>query len=175
MGRIGLRIASALRLARFGAKAAAEIINRQIVDFTEPRSRLAHCGKAVYFDRSCSFRSPENVWIGDFAIIGPHNRLWASPAARLVLEDHVLLGPNVTIVTSNHGTADRTVPIVAQPWVESDVVLGRGCWIGANVVILPGVSIGEGAVLAAGAIANASIPAFAIAAGVPAKVIKFRG
>jgi acetyltransferase-like isoleucine patch superfamily enzyme len=100
--------------------------------------------------------------------------LWASPNARLVIGDDVLLGPNVTIVTSNYGLDDRERPISEQTWRESDVVIGRRSWLAANVVVLPGVTIGEGAVIAAGAVVTSSIPAFAIAGGVPAKVIKLR-
>jgi acetyltransferase-like isoleucine patch superfamily enzyme len=106
--------------------------------------------------------------------VGPENRLWASPRARLTIGDEVLLGPNVTIVTSNYSTADRERPIYDQDWIESDVVIGPRSWLGANVVVLPGVTIGEGAVVAAGAVVTSSVPAFAIVGGVPAKVLKYR-
>jgi len=163
-----------LLFARFGLKATVELIYAQIQVYTEPRSQLRSCGKGTYLHRRCSFASPENIVIGNDVKIGPENRLWASPNARLIIADDALLGPNVTIVTSNHGMADRQKPIHAQDWIESDVTIGRGCWLGANVVILPGVTIGEGAVIAAGAVVRTSIPAFAIAGGVPAKVIKCR-
>lgn len=174
MGRVATRLRTLSQLARFGPKALLEVINSQILAFTEPRSRLAQCGPGTYFNRRCSIEYPDRIFIGRAVIFGPENRLWASPNARLVIEDEVLIGPNVTLVTSNHGTADRSAPIQAQPWLEADVVLGRRCWLGANVVILPGVTIGEGAVIAAGAVVTMSIPPFAIAAGVPAKVIKQR-
>jgi len=174
MARLILRLRTMLLIARFGFKAAIELVYAQIYTFTEPRSRLGACGKGVYFHRRCSFASPENVSLGNFVQIGPENRLWASPHARLIVEDDVLLGPNVTIITSNHGITDRERPIHAQDWVESDVVIGRNSWLGANVVILPGVTIGEGAVVAAGAVVTSSVPAFAIVGGVPAKVLKYR-
>ncbi len=175
MGSILLRLRAIALFARFGLKAAVEVVYAQMVAFTEPRSRLARCGSGVYFNRRCSITSPERVRIGNSVKFGPENRLWASPNATLTIEDDALLGPNVTLVTSNHGTADLALPIHAQDWIEADVVLGRNCWLGANVVVLPGVTIGEGAVIAAGAVVTASIPAFAIAAGVPAKVINYRG
>jgi acetyltransferase-like isoleucine patch superfamily enzyme len=146
----------------------------QIYSFTEPRSRLAACGKNVYFNRRCSFTSPENVSVGNSVKVGPENRLWASPRARLIIGDEVLLGPNVTIVTSNYSTADRGRPMYEQEWIEFDVVIGPRSWLGANVVVLPGVTIGEGAVIAAGAVVRDSVPDFAFAAGVPAKVLKYR-
>jgi len=160
--------------ARFGVKAAIEVVYAQIYAHTEPRSRLGACGAGTFINRRASFASPENVALGKSVSVGPECRLWASPNARLIIEDDVLLGPNVTIVTSNYGFTDRDRPIHEQVWSESDVVLGRRCWLGANVVILPGVRIGEGAVIAAGAVVTSSIPAFAIAGGVPAKVIKQR-
>ena len=172
------RVRSVLRtvvlLLRFGPKAIAEIVLGQVLAFTEPRTRLAHCGPGTYFNRRCSIEFPERISIGNSVIFGAENRLWASPGATLTVEDEALIGPNVTIVTSNHGTSDRHLPIQAQPWIEADVVIGRRCWIGANVVILPGVTIGEGAVVAAGAVVTASVPPFAIVAGVPAKVLKYR-
>ena len=168
------RVRTAILFARFGLKAAVELVFVQIQAFTEPRSRLGACGKGTYFNRHCSLASPENVSIGKRVSVGPENRLWASPRARLVIEDDVLLGPNVTIVTSNYGMADRDRPVHDQAWIESDVRIERGAWLGANVVVLPAVTIGEGAVIAAGAVVTHSIPAFAVAGGVPAKILKYR-
>jgi acetyltransferase-like isoleucine patch superfamily enzyme len=174
MSRRSERLKKARLFVRFGAKAAIELVFAQINAFTEPRSRLGAFGKGSYFDRRCSLASPENVSIGERVSVGPENRLWASPRARLIIQDDVLLGPNVTIVTSNYGMADRERPMHDQAWVELDVRIERGAWLGANVVVLPGVTIGEGAVVAAGAVVAHSIPAFAIAGGVPAKVLKYR-
>lgn len=174
MKRLIGHIRSALKIVRFGPKALAEVLHAQIRSFTEPRALLAGCGEGTYFDRRCSFKSPENVTIGNTVAIGPEARLWASPRAKLIIEDDVLVGPNVTIVTSNYDTSDRERPVFDRPWLESDVVIGRRSWLAANVVVLPGVTIGEGAVIAAGAVVASSIPPYAIAGGVPAKVLKFR-
>jgi acetyltransferase-like isoleucine patch superfamily enzyme len=174
MARLSTRLRTLMLFVRFGFKAAAELVYAQIYAFTEPRSRLGACGAGTYFNRRCSLASPENISLGKSVSVGPENRLWASPNARLVIGDDVLLGPNVTIVTSNYGLDDRERPISEQTWRESDVVIGRRSWLAANVVVLPGVTIGEGAVIAAGAVVTSSIPAFAIAGGVPAKVIKLR-
>ena len=51
-------------------------------------------------------------------------------------------------------------------------IIGRDVWLGANVTVLPGVTIGDGAIIAAGAVVTKDVPANAVAAGVPAKVIK---
>ncbi|SCH02904.1 Streptogramin A acetyltransferase [uncultured Clostridium sp.] len=57
---------------------------------------------------------------------------------------------------------------------EVTTTVGNDVWIGCNVVVLPGVTIGDGAVVAAGSIVSKDIPAYAIVAGVPARVIKYR-
>jgi maltose O-acetyltransferase len=168
------KLETALRIIRYGPLAVAEVLYAQILAFTEPRGKLGACGTGTYFNRRCSFASPENISIGNAVAVGPENRLWASPKARLIIEDDVLLGPGVTIVTSNYGMSDRELPLAEQTWIESDVVIGRRSWLGANVVILPGVTVGEGAVIAAGAVVTQSVPPYAIAAGIPAKVIKYR-
>ena len=160
--------------ARFGLKALVELVFEQIKGYTEPRSKIKKFGKGSYLSKKCSFASPENVAIGERVSVGPESKLWASPNACITIDNDVLIGPNVSIFTSNHGMGDRNETIREQPWVEQYVRIGSGVWLGANVVILPGVTIGEGAVIAAGAVVTHHIPAFAIAAGVPAKVLHYR-
>jgi acetyltransferase-like isoleucine patch superfamily enzyme len=172
--RLAGRLRTTMLMARYGLKAGIELIHAQVVSFTEPRSHLAACGQGSYFHRRCSLASTNNMSIGKGVSVGPDSRLWASPRARLIIEDDVLVGPNVTIVTSNYGMSEHDRPMRDQQWAESDVCIGRGAWLGANVVVLPGVTIGEGAVIAAGAVVTHDIPAFAIAGGVPAKVLKYR-
>lgn len=57
---------------------------------------------------------------------------------------------------------------------KGPVVIGNDCWIGENVIILPGVSVGDGAVVGAGAVVSRDVPRFAVAVGNPAKVVKMR-
>jgi len=85
------------------------------------------------------------------------------------------MGPSVKIITRNHIFRDKTVPIRIQGETELPVVIGNDVWIGANVVILPGVTVGNGAIIAAGAVVNKNIPEFTIVGGVPAKGIGMRG
>jgi acetyltransferase-like isoleucine patch superfamily enzyme len=86
-----------------------------------------------------------------------------------------MLAQFVTIVATNHGIR-LGKPMMRQPWETSKcgVVIGDDVWIGANVVILPGVHIGDGAVVAAGAVVNADIPSKEIWGGVPARCISLR-
>jgi acetyltransferase-like isoleucine patch superfamily enzyme len=112
--------------------------------------------------------------IGNRVSVGSDARLWASSRTYLVIEDDGLLGPNVTIVTSNYGMAEHDRPNARSAVGRIRLCIGRGAWLGATVVVLPGVTIGEGAVVAAGAVVTKDIPAFAIAGGVPAKVLKYQ-
>ncbi|WP_247651866.1 DapH/DapD/GlmU-related protein [Chitinophaga eiseniae] len=84
------------------------------------------------------------------------------------IEDHVLIGPKVNLVTENHplDPADRRA-LVTKP-----ILVKRNAWIGAGATILPGVTIGENAVVAAGAIVSKDVPDNVVVAGVPARVIK---
>lgn len=87
--------------------------------------------------------------------------------------DDTLIGPAVQIISYQHQTA-RDIPIRSQPITPGPIRIGRDCWIGANSVILAGVSIGDGAIVAAGAVVREDVPPYAIVAGVPAQVKKTR-
>jgi maltose O-acetyltransferase len=90
-----------------------------------------------------------------------------------VIGDDVMMGPEVLIYTSNH-TMEAGIPMRLQPLKSAPVHIGNDVWIGARCIILPGVTIGDGAVLAAGAVVTRAVPANAIVGGIPAKVIKYR-
>lgn len=84
----------------------------------------------------------------------------------ITIGDGVQIGPNVTIATDNHDFDNRMV-LRCKP-----VMVKKNAWIGAGVTILPGVTIGENAVIGGGAVVTKDIPDNAVAAGVPAKVIR---
>lgn len=104
------------------------------------------------------------------------NHAFCRPATRrggITIEDGVMLGSGVHIYVSNHRFDDPTKPIIDQGHTESrSVLLRKGCWIGANVSIMPGVEIGENAVIGAGSVVTKSIPPRVLAVGSPAKVIR---
>ncbi|MDP3514994.1 MAG: acyltransferase [Sulfuritalea sp.] len=87
--------------------------------------------------------------------------------------DDTLVGPGVRIISYQHrfasGATIRSQPIDAKP-----IRIGRDVWLGANAVILAGVTIGDGAVVAAGAVVREDVPAYAVVAGVPATIKKYR-
>lgn len=102
--------------------------------------------------------------------------LFADPlpgGAGIVIEDDVLIGSGVHFYCSNHRFDDPDVPIIKQGHNNSrQITLKRGCWVGANVILLPGVTIGENAVVGAGSVVTKDVPPKVVAAGNPAKVIK---
>lgn len=109
--------------------------------------------------------------IGDHVWIGPHAFL---DARNLVLGNHVGWGPGAKVLGSEHTGFPVDVPIIATDLEIKPVSVGAGADIGTNATILPGVSIGEGAIIGAGAVVTTDIPAYAIAAGVPARVLRWR-
>lgn len=103
-------------------------------------------GKNVFFNTGCSFQDRGGIRIGDGSLIGM----------------------NVTIATLNHGLSIETRNVT----YPSPVVIGENVWIGSSATILPGVTIGDNAVVAAGAVVAKDVPKNTVVAGVPAKVIK---
>lgn len=108
--------------------------------------RFTQIGKNVFINHACSFLDLGGITI----------------------EDEVLLGPKVNLITENHplDPADRRA-LICKP-----IVIKRNAWIGAAATILPGVTIGENAVVAAGAVVTTDVPANTIVGGIPAKVLK---
>ncbi|KAF3387142.1 hypothetical protein F1880_001244 [Penicillium rolfsii] len=88
----------------------------------------------------------------------------------VILGDRIQMGPNVGIYTAGHETS----VLSRRKYIEfgHPVKIGDDCWIGGNVVILPGVTIGEGCTIGAGSVVTKDIPPFSVAVGSPCKVIK---
>ncbi len=109
------------------------------------------------------------VTVGERCIIGRHSSI----VGHLSIEigDDVYLGPNVYVTDQNHSYQDDTIPIGHQSAPEQPVSIGDGSWIGTNAVVLPGVTIGRHAVVAAGSVVSHDVDDHSIVAGVPAKVM----
>lgn len=120
-----------------------------------------------------------NISVKDNVSIG-RNNLFLCSRAKVYIGDHVMFGPNVTVITGRHRTdmVGRYMITVTDaeknPDDDQEVVFEGDNWIGANATILQGVTIGRGAVIAAGAVVTKSVPAYTIVGGVPAKVIRDR-
>ncbi len=118
----------------------------------------------------------DNIIIGNRVIVPPYTLLSTLPndtSSTITIEDDVLFGPNVSVYSSSHKFDNPSLPVKDQGYIVKPVLLKKGCWIGINVVILPGVTIGRNAVIGANSVVNSDIPDFAVAAGSPARIIKF--
>jgi acetyltransferase-like isoleucine patch superfamily enzyme len=151
----------------------AKLVNFYAYAHVEQRRRLT-AGPGLRMSPSVSLRNSERITLGDGVHIGERSCLWAGNAGgRITLGDKALLGPEVYITASNYGTAWGT-PVMDQPTVEADVVIGADVWLGVRATVVAGVTIGDGAIVAAGAVVTKDVPSGAIVGGVPAKVIGWR-
>ena len=116
-------------------------------------------------------------WLG-FIEIGDHCSVNAYSVMQgtggIKIGNYVRIGAHTVIVASMHNYDDPDTNVTAQGWTAKSITIEDDVWIGMNVSILDGVRVGQGAVLAAGAVVTSDIPPFAVAGGVPAKVIKWR-
>jgi acetyltransferase-like isoleucine patch superfamily enzyme len=111
------------------------------------------------------------VVIGDNSYIGTHTIIIANKY--IIIGKDCLISPFNYIIDSNHGISPDEL-IRKQPYDVEPIVIGNDVWIGIGCAILKGVEIGDGAVIGARAVVTKSVPAYSIAVGVPAKVIKRR-
>lgn len=121
--------------------------------------------------------NPQNVFLHDNTQLS-----WAYISAlnaKFIMKSNCCIAPGLAVYTGNHASVigKFCIDITEQnkpAGYDKDVVVESDVWIGSNVTLLSGVSVGRGAIIAAGAVVNKSIPPYAVAGGVPAKVIKFK-
>ena len=141
---------------------------------------MKSCGKGVFLrPMSSDLKGLENMSIGDGTSI-PKGATFYCTKAPLTIGKKVIFGPKPTIITGDHRTdlKDKYIIDITDeeklPENDQPVVIEDGCWIGANVTILKGVTLGHDSVVAAGSVVTKSFPPYSIIAGVPAKLIKRR-
>ena len=117
---------------------------------------------------ACINNAVGDVIIGDHTRIGLHNTI----IGPVDIGNHVNLAQGITVTALNHNFSDTNKRIDEQGVSTNPVTIEDDVWIGANAVILPGVTIGEHSVVAAGAVVTKDVPPHSLVAGVPAKVIK---
>ncbi len=116
----------------------------------------------------CYFAS-KNIVIGKNVFIN-HSCCFHNPGNKITIGDNTWIAMSVTFTTSTHeigGSQQRAGEIINKP-----IYVGKGCWIGANATILPGITIGDGCIIGAGAVVNKDCEPNGLYAGVPAKRIK---
>lgn len=134
------------------------------------------CGSEVWFDPYGSY-TYSNINIGNKVKIGTGAEFIAANTT-ITIGNNVMFGPNVTIRGGNHNTSvlGKYMYDVIEKKPEDDVsvVIEDDVWIGTRSIILKGVRIGRGAIIAAGTVVTKDVPPYAIAGGIPARVIKWR-
>lgn len=154
------------------------LFNRIIIVPVKLLSVKQH-GDKVRFGCGVRFVGVSNILLGSDISLGENSFLMCT-RANIVIGDHVMTGPNVTMITGGHRIDIPGRPMTSitnsekLPENDQDIVLEGDNWIGANATILKGVTIGEGAVVAAGAVVTKDVPPFSVVGGVPATVIKMR-
>jgi acetyltransferase-like isoleucine patch superfamily enzyme len=150
-------------------------------------------GHALRVEPEVVFKHPETMEFGDAVFIGAHtmiqgrfdgrcrigSHVWIGPhayfdARNLVIEDYVGWGPGAKVLGSSHTGEPIDLPIIATALQIKPVVVGYGADIGTNATLLPGVHVGAHSIIGAGAVVTHDIPEYAVAAGVPAQVIRYR-
>jgi acetyltransferase-like isoleucine patch superfamily enzyme len=108
-----------------------------------------------------------NVYVGDDLII---TEILEDPKPHLIIGDRVSIGPRVTVVTSSDPNYSNLLQYFGRTWGK--VEIRDDAWIGAGAILLPNVTVGRGAAVAAGAVLTEDVPDFTLVAGVPAKAVR---
>lgn len=176
--------------ARFrGGESAFDYLMRRVL----MRALCKAVGDDLQVGPNIVLRHPETIEIGDSVFIGAQamlqgrfdgscrigNHVWIGPMAyfdarNLVLEDYVGWGPGAKVLGSEHTGEPVDLPIITTALTIKPVVIGFGADIGTGATILPGVRVGANAIIGAGAVVNHDVPDYAVAAGVPARVLRSR-
>lgn len=134
-------------------------------------------GQDIFLTAWDSYRGQRfqpTIRIGSHCHFGEWNHITA--INHIEIGDGCLTGKWVTITDNAHGLTDysslKLPPVERELVSKGPVVIGRNVWIGDKATILPGVTIGDGAVIAANAVVSKDVPAYAVVAGIPAKIIK---
>ncbi len=128
-------------------------------------------GEGAYYMDYITWLNSSNIELG--IQVAFNNNCYINGYGGLKIGDRTGLGPGVMIHTANHGT-EPGLPIVEQGWDSRPVTIGKDCFIGMGVIILPGVTIGDDVVIGAGSVVNKDIPSWSIAVGNPCQVIRNR-
>jgi acetyltransferase-like isoleucine patch superfamily enzyme len=157
------------------------------------RALARACGDGVRVGRAVLFRHPETFVIGSGVFIGEQamiqgrfdgtctigDHVWIGPQAYfdardLVIEDYVGWGPGARVLGSMHTGLPADVPVIQTDLEIRPVRIGAWADVGVGAVILPGVTVGRGAIVAAGAVVTEDVAPNAVVAGVPARFLKWR-
>ena len=137
------------------------------------RAFMISVGEGTKISHQVKIQDANKIVIGKNVHITDHVILNGKGGVKI--GDDVMIGYQSIVMTSMRNFNDRSIPIRLQGSQLKPVEIGNDAWLGARVMILPGVRIGDGAVVGSGAVVTKDVPDFSIVVGVPAKVIGIRG
>ena len=132
----------------------------------------AKIGERVVFYPGAWIAPGRNLAIGDDVDIALN--VLIDTSGGVTIGDRTLIGYGVKIISSNHHIPPNKENIFGAGHSKREVLIGKDVWLGANVIVLPGRTIGDGAVVGAGSVVTKDVPAFTIVAGNPAKFVRVR-
>lgn len=144
------------------------VVHRSARMDTPPYRKFSLGDYSVIESFACINNAVGDVVIGDHTRIGLHNTI----IGPVTIGCHVNLAQGITVTALNHNFEASDKRIDEQGISTTPVIIEDDIWIGANAVILPGVTIGNHSVVAAGAVVTKNVPPHSLVAGVPAKIIK---
>ena len=144
------------------------VIHSSVRMDTPPYRKFSLGDYSVIESFACINNAVGDIIIGNYTRIGLHNTI----IGPVTIGHHVNLAQGITVTALNHKFENPDIRIDEQGVSTKPVVIGNDIWVGANAVILPGITIGDHSVIAAGAIVTKDVPPHSLVAGVPAKVIK---
>jgi acetyltransferase-like isoleucine patch superfamily enzyme len=193
-GALGLVIRKALYPMLLGSCGRNVVFGQHVV-LRHPHK--VHIGSNVVIDDNCLVdakgESNRGIRIGDGVFIGRNTILSCKngdieladeanlgfncevfSASRVTIGKRVLMAAYSYVIGGDHDFSDPSKSVLEQTRTSAGVAIGDGVWMGAGAKILDGVTIGDGAVIGAGAVVKDSVPASAIAVGIPARVVGSR-
>ncbi len=194
-GAIGLLLRSKLYPFLFASVGKKVIFGRSM---TIRHPHKIHIGDNTVFDDyvvlDAKGQDNKGIWIGDNVLIGRATCLsckngdirignntniamncFFQSAKKVIIEEYVLFGAYCYVVGGGDHQTDRVdVPILCQGQMVSGIKIEKNCWLGGGVLVQDGIEIGRDSIIGSGAVVRSDVPAFSIAAGVPAKVKKSR-
>lgn len=142
------------------------------------RSKMGYCAKSVVLTPPMHLGNPSNIFLYENTQLAGNSFISATNA-KFIIKPNCCIAEHLTVHTGNHanvvGMFCSDITEANKPkGYDKDVIVESDVWIGCNVTLLSGVHIGRGSIIAAGAVVSKDIPPYAVAGGVPAKVIKFK-
>ncbi len=145
-----------------------------IEDISIGRSTSIGAYSTIYIQNRNAQNRNSYLSIGEKTYIGESNNIRAC-GGKIIIGNDCLISQNISIIATNH-LYKKDILIKDNHWCEEKnfVEIGDDVWIGCGAIILPGVKVGQGSIVAAGAVVSKDIPPYAVVAGIPAKIIKYR-